>query len=374
MALHYELRPDEDLLAMSMSREALRLARTMQTTHSGSLWIPNGDGTGTLIGPGAGTDENGRPNGMQQFMGDLTAPPPPKGVTASCDNGILIVAWDGTLEEATPPDFDRIRIIVRPDGGGPQTLGDLTAAGTIASGLLADGEWTVWAIAIDVQGNESDESARVTVTVRDPMGDAQDRLDELGDRADQFAESLGKLEQGVGGSITSTREEYATGTRYDPPGDDAAWAATPPAATGSLIVWRRTVTVTADGTTTISEPVPLTGESAASVEIVADGGTVVRNSRGATTLRATVIYGSERLSDMTSIRAAFGPTATVSWSELPYAGEWTDVPPSDPRLSADGLALTATAAGLRVQSTFMARLEAGDAMNSTPQTDPLTTR
>ena len=120
MALHYELRPDEDLLAMSMSREALRLARTMQTTHSGSLWIPNGDGTGTLIGPGAGTDENGRPNGMQQFMGDLTAPPPPKGVTASCDNGILIVAWDGTLEEATPPDFDRIRIIVRPDGGAPR--------------------------------------------------------------------------------------------------------------------------------------------------------------------------------------------------------------------------------------------------------------
>ena len=206
------------------------------------------------------------------------------------------------------------------------------------------------------------------------MGDAQDRLDELGDRADQFAESLGKLEQGVGGSITSTREEYATGTRYDPPGDDAAWAATPPAATGSLIVWRRTVTVTADGTTTISEPVPLTGESAASVAIVADGGTVVRNSRGATTLRATVIYGSERLSDMTSIRAAFGPTATIAWSELPYAGDWADIDPSDPRLSADGLALTVTAAGLRVQSTFMARLEAGDAMNSTPQTDPLTTR
>lgn len=365
MASHYELVPDPEALALSLSQEALRTARGMQTANAGSLWIPNEDGTGTLIGQQAGTDETGKPNGVIQFVGDTTPPSRPIGVTASCNSGILVVAWTGELEEPTPADFDRIRVMIKPVSGTTQRLGELKRPGTIASGLLTTGSYDAWAVAVDVQGNESAESDHASVTVSDPIGDAQDKLDKIGKRADEFAESLGKLEQGVGGSITSSREEYATGTRFDPPGDAAAWTGTPPTTSGSLIVWRRTVTVTADGTTTISEPVPLTGESAASVEIVADGGTVVRNSKGSTTLHATVIYGSERFSDMTSIRAAFGPTATLAWSELPYAGVWRDIDPTDPRLSADGLALTVDANGITIQSTFMARLETGEATTTT---------
>ena len=50
MAVYQRLRPDGRTLAISLAAKALREVRSQATARPGSVYIPNGDGTGTLIG------------------------------------------------------------------------------------------------------------------------------------------------------------------------------------------------------------------------------------------------------------------------------------------------------------------------------------
>lgn len=340
MAVHRDINPDQRTAGTKVALEAFRAARSAATAGPGTIYIPNADGSGTIIGPGAGTDGTGTGNGVVQWVGDTTPPGRPTGISAETSGGVVTVSWDGTLEGGVPADFDSVSVYTKV-GETTALLGRMRRAGTLATAKYADGtEMEIWATAEDAASardgspahNVSERSETVSVTVVDAPGNA----------------------------VTESYEEYAAGTR-DGPADGAEWSRTPPKEGAGVIVWRRTVTKTGDGTVITSEPVPLTGEAAAAVAITADGGTSLRNSKGVTTLRAVVLYGSLRLEGLAQVKAAFGETAAIKWRELPYGGEWSDVDPEDPRLGDQGMTLTVRAEAVTVQATFAAELTvAGD--------------
>ncbi|NMM98164.1 hypothetical protein [Bifidobacterium olomucense] len=218
MASHYELVPDPQSLPLSLSQEALRLARTMQTANAGSIWVPNGDGTGTLIGEQAGTDETGKPNGSLKFVGDTTAPSAPTGVTADCVTGCILMTWDGTLAQGMPADFRYVAFYIQRKGEPVVELGWLTTKGSISSGLLAEDDWECWAVAVDVQANRSPESGHITVHVSDPLAEAQRQMDEAAKKADQASQ---KAQEAVD-AAEQTRKDAASAVQQVR--DDAAQA------------------------------------------------------------------------------------------------------------------------------------------------------
>lgn len=186
MAVHDELRPDSEQLPYMMASDAMRMARGLESRSLGYLGIPDTDGSETIIGP----EQNGTT--VVPWVGDTTAPGRPVGVTATSDMQCAIVRWDGKLEGGIPSDFRCVTVYAmrlesetdydtEPDDTESTaavvdaiTLGDLTAAGEVASGILEVGDtYDIWAVAYDDAHdrygnptyNASDESAHVQVTI-----------------------------------------------------------------------------------------------------------------------------------------------------------------------------------------------------------------
>lgn len=203
MAIHAEINPDPRTAGTRVALEALGLARRAMTANPGTVSIPNGDGSHTVIGPGAGTDETGRPNGINPWAGDTVAPGRPTGVTATSKSGVLIASWDGTLEGGVPADFSFIEAECRRSGDPAVPLGRLKAAGSLTSGALwAGSEYAVTAVAVDAQGNRSAASDPVAVTIDDPMGDAAADLEE----AKKAAEEAKKAADAVAGKADAAQK------------------------------------------------------------------------------------------------------------------------------------------------------------------------
>lgn len=140
-------------------------------------------------------------------------------------------------------------------------------------------------------------------------------------------------------AVTEVLDEYTvTNSRTTKPSDGAAWVKEPPVPGTGEFVWKRTVSIYGDGTSVTAQPVLLTGESVAAVEITSTNGVVIRNHRGSTTLRAAVLYGGERITDLETLASYFGDGASLRWEEG-GAGGFTAIEPSDPRLSDDGFSI-----------------------------------
>ena len=331
MAVYQRLRPDGRTLAISLAAKALREARSQATARPGSVYIPNGDGTGTLIGQAAGHDGTGTTQGVAPWVGDTTPPGRPTGVTATSSGGVVVATWDGTLEGGVPADFAFVRVYASDGSSGERMLGELTGAGSCpAADFDAGSAVEVWAVAYDA---------------------ARDRTGALARNASEPSETVEvEVVDAPAGAVTETYEEYALSpSRTEPP--TGGWSREPPPASAEGVVWRRAVTVTGDGMATRSTPVPLTGEPGVTLSIEADGGTVLRNSAGSTTLRAVVYQGASECRTLAEVRAAFGGGASVEWYELGPSG-WEAVAPDDPRLSEGGMALTADGQDISGQATY----------------------
>ena len=111
MAVHGELRPDDNALPLIVAATALNKADSAMTRPTGSVRIDNGDGTETWLGDAAG--ENG---GIVQWVDDTTPPAQPTGFTAVCQMGAVVASWAGTLAEPIPPDFSHVEVFAQKDG------------------------------------------------------------------------------------------------------------------------------------------------------------------------------------------------------------------------------------------------------------------
>lgn len=192
MAEHFEIRPDNSSLALKLASKALRVANGLSTARPGSLYIPNEDGTGTLIGPAAGTDPTGGANGVAPWVGDTTPPGKPTGITCSSAWGTLYVNWDGTLEGGVPADFAYVSVLV--DG---TEIARMVEAGTAVREDLENGATVqVTAVAYDAARdrngnpapNASEAFGPVSVQISDERADIDAEVEVIKGEMEQAAQ------------------------------------------------------------------------------------------------------------------------------------------------------------------------------------------
>ena len=200
----------------AMARLAARAqsrAESAQTRASGSASFDNADGTRTIIGPQAGSGD-GAPSGqaIATHVGDTTPPPVPTGIRAWSGDGSLHVLWAGSLDGATPADFDHVTILV---DGAP--VAEMRSAGSVTvDGLAVGSTVSVTATAEDdaclADGtpahNVSAPCAAVKVTIKDAV--AEVRAD-----ADAHGEQIGAVKQDIAAYKASAEATYATKVEVD---------------------------------------------------------------------------------------------------------------------------------------------------------------
>jgi hypothetical protein len=158
------------------------------------------------------------------------------------------------------------------------------------------------------------------------------------------------------GAVAGTSEEYTLSQdRTKPPGSGARWSPLVPECPPGSFVWRRSVTTYGDGSTIRGEPVRLSGDDAATVEVVSDRGFSIRNNHGSVTLSAQVVYGGERITDTGTLHAYFGQGSSIRWVRV-EDGVDVAIPDGDARLSADGWSLTVGADDVNLQASYAAQL------------------
>ena len=204
MAIYNQIKPDGRSLAIELASKALRSARSAATARPGSVYIPNGDGTGTLIG---GEAVGG--GGFAPFVGDTTPPGRPTGVSATSSWGIVYIRWDGTLEGGVPADFAYVSVT-----DGERELGRFTEAGCISVDGFDDGErleleFTAYDSAKDFDGTlrpNASGTAVVTVTVDNERTEIDAAVSDANEKADALQGQMDDVTATVDGVVQSVGE------------------------------------------------------------------------------------------------------------------------------------------------------------------------
>ena len=154
-----------------------------------------------------------------------------------------------------------------------------------------------------------------------------------------------------GTGIWSTVTAYAAGdSGTEPPAD--GWSASPQEPGAGTYLWTRNTVTYTDGSTSRGYSVARSGADAAVVELTTGSGSVLRNSRGSTTVRAAVVSGGERATDAASLRALLGDSARLAWREMGAGGAESEIAEDDPRLSDGGFTVSVGAADVEGEKTF----------------------
>lgn len=194
MASHSELRPDDASLPLLIASAALSKAESRLTVATGTVVADNADGTQTWIGSNGSDDTNG----VIKWVGDLSAPGRPLGLSAACSMQCVVVSWDGTLEGGVPSDFAYIEIFARREGSVDDVVswGRLSSAGMLMSPRYDIGTvFDVYAIAYDdahdstgmLARNRSEQSDLITVAVEQDadMEQIDTAVEEMSKKADE---------------------------------------------------------------------------------------------------------------------------------------------------------------------------------------------
>ena len=141
------------------------------------------------------------------------------------------------------------------------------------------------------------------------------------------------------------------------------WQTDAPAWQDGKFMWQRTVTTYADGESEVSAATCLTGatgaagEAATTLRIESSRGTVFKRDDVSTVLSAVIYNGSQRITDITALRAKFGSTAYLQWKwrRRDDSGYGT-ISASDSRITNGGFSFTVTAADVDANVTFLCEL------------------
>lgn len=237
----------------NVAASAAQSAREATTRQSGTISVPNADGTRSILGV-----QNGNGRSMATHVGDTTPPGKPLGVSAASSSGVLVAYWSGELEGGIPDDFAKLVVKAQTDGEGEQVLGELYAEGSVSSNRLTVGKtYTVWATAEDDacaedgtdrhNVSEMSEPVRVTVTAAADAS-AVEAAQKLANEAKALAQTL----------VASVDVEYALGdTSTTAPTN--GWSTESPAWTHGKYIWQRTKSVDGSGAESYSEPTCIQG-------------------------------------------------------------------------------------------------------------------
>lgn len=191
----------------NVAASAAQSAREATTRQSGTISVPNADGTRSILGV-----QNGNGMSMATHVGDVTPPPVPTGIRAWSGDGSLHVMWDGTLSGDVPADFSHVTILV--DG---REVAQLSSAGSVTvGGVEAGATVSVTATAEDdaclADGtpahNVSVPCASVAVEIRDVA-------EEVREKADAHAGQIEAIQSDIEAYKQSATATYATKTEVD---------------------------------------------------------------------------------------------------------------------------------------------------------------
>lgn len=194
MASHSELRPDDAALPLLIASAALSKAESRVTVATGTVVAENADGTQTWIGANGSDDASG----VIRWVGDLSAPGRPLGLSAACSMQCVVVSWDGTLDGGIPSDFAYVEVFARREGNVDDVVswGCLSSAGMLMSPRYDIGTvFDVYAIAYDdahdstgaLARNRSEQSDLITVAVEQDadMEQIDAAVEEMSKKADE---------------------------------------------------------------------------------------------------------------------------------------------------------------------------------------------
>lgn len=126
------------------------------------------------------------------------------------------------------------------------------------------------------------------------------------------------------------------------------------------MMWQKTVTTYASGSTEESAPTCLSGasgEAATTLRIDSSRGTVFKNNNLSTVLSVVIYHGSRRITDATALHEVYGSSAHLQWSwQRMDEDRYGVISASDSRLSNDGFSFTLSAADVDTKVTFMCEL------------------
>lgn len=156
-------------------------------------------------------------------------------------------------------------------------------------------------------------------------------------------------------NIQSVKVQYAMNTSQTE-APSTGWQDNAPEWQEGHYIWQRTETMLADGTTSYSDALCITGvkgdsgqdgkdgkdgKDAAVLFIDSSNGTMFKNSAIATTLTVTIVYGDQIITNATKMHAAFGENASLKWSYKRMGEtEFTPVSSDDPDLDDEGFIFT----------------------------------
>ena len=214
MASHSELRPDDAALPLLIASAALSKAESRITVATGTVVAENADGTQTWIGANGSDDTNG----VIKWVGDLSAPGRPLGLSAACSMQCVVVSWDGTLENGVPPDFAYIEIFARREGSVDDVVswGRLSSAGMLMSPRYDIGTvFDVYAIAYDdahdstgaLARNRSEQSDLITVAVEQDadMEQIDAAVEEMSKKADEAGAKAEQVRKDMQSEVDDVR-------------------------------------------------------------------------------------------------------------------------------------------------------------------------
>ena len=137
-------------------------------------------------------------------------------------------------------------------------------------------------------------------------------------------------------------------------------------------IWQRTETMLADGTTSYSDALCITGVKGDSGKDGQDGkdgkdaivlfidssnGTMFKNSAIATTLTVTIVHGDTIITNSTQMHQHFGKSAALQWKyKRMRETEWTPISSTDPDLNDEGFIFTIQPSDVLNKTVFSCEL------------------
>ena len=179
------------------------------------------------------------------------------------------------------------------------------------------------------------------------------------------------VEDALNNTVSGTTEQFY---QSDSPTElvGGTWSNTQPTWTEGKYIWRRTIVTYSSGRTEYTPDengVCITGnpgtgtagedgEDAILLMIFSSNGTSFKNSSVATTLTVSIFVGGEEITSSDQMYAKFGDSAVLRWEKKEFGqSEFTEIPPTDSRLSDNGFILKLNENDIYKQTVFNCYLD-----------------
>lgn len=161
-------------------------------------------------------------------------------------------------------------------------------------------------------------------------------------------------------TVKSVTEYYAINDDHATPPTDG-WSINPPQWVEGMYIWNKQRVTLTDDTWSETDPVCITGakgSDAILLNILSSNGNMFKNNMSSTTLTVEIMVGDVTITSSRDMYLYFGDSSRLIWEEKKRGEtEYTEIDPSDPRLSDNGFIFNITADDLKLQTVYNCLLD-----------------